>query len=85
VPRDKRDAIVQTGPHCPLENRGGAGIGPEPSPAADPGAQIEIYTPPPVWPWGLLFDVLLAAGALTITIHKLAAPSRKIAKGVRIA
>jgi ABC-2 type transport system permease protein len=39
---------------------------------------------PPVWPWGLGFDLALAAGSVWITIRRLRAPSRRIARGVRI-
>lgn len=39
----------------------------------------------PVWPWGLAFDALLGAGAVSITIRRLRTPSRKLARGVRVA
>lgn len=39
----------------------------------------------PVWPWGLAFDALLGAGAVSITIRRLKTPSRKLARGVRVA
>jgi hypothetical protein len=38
----------------------------------------------PVWPYGLVFDTALGAGALWITIRRLRTPARKLAKGVRV-
>ena len=47
-----------------------------------------VYREPPVgapvWPWGLGFDLALAAGSVWITIRRLHAPSRRIPRGVRI-
>jgi hypothetical protein len=37
-----------------------------------------------VWPYGLVFDTALGAGALWITIRRLRTPARKLAKGVRV-
>ncbi len=39
----------------------------------------------PVWPYGLAFDVLLAAAAVAVTIRRLRTPVTKLARGVRIA
>ncbi len=39
---------------------------------------------PPVWPFGLGFDLLLAAGAVWVTVSRLRTPSRRIPRGVRI-
>lgn len=39
----------------------------------------------PVWPYGLAFDVLLAVGAVAITIRRLRTPVRRLPRGVRIA
>jgi ABC-type transport system involved in multi-copper enzyme maturation permease subunit len=39
----------------------------------------------PVWPWGLAFDVLLAALALWVTTRRLATPTRNLPKGQRVA
>jgi hypothetical protein len=39
----------------------------------------------PVWPYGLGFDVAVAAAALWITTRRLATPSRTLPKGQRIA
>jgi len=39
----------------------------------------------PVWPLGLTIDVALAGGALWLTTRRLSTPSRKLAKGQRIA
>lgn len=38
----------------------------------------------PVWPYGLGFDVLLGAGAVLVTTRRLRAPSRRLARGVRV-
>lgn len=38
-----------------------------------------------VWPYGLAFDLLLGAGAVLLTAHKLKTPTRKLAKGQRVA
>ena len=39
----------------------------------------------PVWPYGLAFDVLLAAGAVVVTVRRLRTPVTNLARGVRIA
>jgi ABC-type transport system involved in multi-copper enzyme maturation permease subunit len=39
----------------------------------------------PVWPYGLTFDVLLAIGAVTVTIRRLRTPVHRLPRGVRIA
>jgi ABC-type transport system involved in multi-copper enzyme maturation permease subunit len=39
---------------------------------------------PPVWPYGLAFDLALGAGALWVTIRRLRTPSRRLARGVRV-
>ncbi len=39
----------------------------------------------PVWPYGLAFDVLLAGGAVAVTIRRLRTPVRRLPRGVRIA
>lgn len=38
-----------------------------------------------VWPWGLAFHGLLTLGAVSVTIRRLRAPTRKLGRGVRIA
>ena len=40
---------------------------------------------PAVWPYGLVFNVLIGVGAVAITTARLRTPSRRIARGVRIA
>jgi ABC-2 type transport system permease protein len=40
---------------------------------------------PAVWPYGLAFNVLIGVGAVAITAARLRTPSRRIARGVRIA
>ncbi|SNR49502.1 hypothetical protein SAMN06265360_107170 [Haloechinothrix alba] len=60
-------------------------------PRAVPGSvppgpeQPEPPRPDPVWPYGLVFDVLLAAGAIALTIRRLHTPVRSLPRGVRIA
>jgi ABC-2 type transport system permease protein len=39
----------------------------------------------PVWPYGLGFCVLLGAGSLWVTARRLTAPTRNLARGVRVA
>jgi ABC-2 type transport system permease protein len=39
----------------------------------------------PVWPYGLGFDILLAGGAMWVTIRRLRTPARSLPKGVRLA
>jgi ABC-2 type transport system permease protein len=39
----------------------------------------------PVWPYGLGFNLLLGVAAVTITTYRLRTPSRKLARGVRVA
>ncbi|QAY69798.1 ABC transporter permease [Xylanimonas protaetiae] len=38
-----------------------------------------------VWPWGMAFQVLLAAGAVVVAVRKLRIPTRKLPKGTRVA
>ncbi len=45
----------------------------------------EPADPPPVWPFGLGFDLLLGAGGVWLSIRRLRTPARSLAKGVRIA
>lgn len=40
---------------------------------------------PPVWPWGLGFNVLLGIGAVLVTIRRLRTPTRTLPRGVRVA
>jgi hypothetical protein len=54
----------------------------------DYGTQFGVpdgVTGGPVWPLGLGLDLLLAAGAVWITIARLRTPTRKLARGQRIA
>ena len=44
----------------------------------------EVTSAPPVWPYGLGFDLLLAAGAVAVTVRRLRAPSGKLPTGVRV-
>jgi len=39
----------------------------------------------PLWPYGLIVDLLLAVGAASVTVRRLRTPIRKLARGVRIA
>jgi len=55
-----------------------------------PGESYEHYerrkeTAPAVWPYGLGFNLLLAAGSLTITTRRLRVPVERLPKGVRVA
>jgi ABC-type transport system involved in cytochrome c biogenesis permease component len=52
-----------------------------------PEARYSRFPPasPPVWPYGLGFDLLLGAGAVQLAIRRLHTPARGLAKGVRIA
>lgn len=45
----------------------------------------QLPEPGPVWPYGLAFDVLLAAGAVVVTVRRLRTPVRRLPRGVRIA
>jgi ABC-type transport system involved in multi-copper enzyme maturation permease subunit len=40
---------------------------------------------PPLWPFGLGFDLALGLGSVVVTIRRLRAPSGRLAKGVRVA
>jgi ABC-type transport system involved in multi-copper enzyme maturation permease subunit len=40
---------------------------------------------PPVWPYGLAFNLLLGAGSVWVTIRRLQTPVRALTKGTRIA
>ncbi len=57
-----------------------------------PDAPPEVYASPspkevapPIWPYGLAFDVLLGAGAVWISARRLRTPVHKLSRGVRIA
>ncbi|MER7015812.1 ABC transporter permease [Saccharopolyspora sp. NPDC000359] len=45
----------------------------------------DVVSAPAVWPYGLGFDVLLGAGALWVSAHRLRTPVRQLSRGVRIA
>ncbi|MDX6226062.1 MAG: hypothetical protein QOE64_2438, partial [Frankiales bacterium] len=49
------------------------------------GSLSSTRNPGAVWPWGLGFDVLLGAGGLWLTTRRLRTPTRKLARGARIA
>ncbi|HUR51094.1 MAG TPA: ABC transporter permease subunit [Mycobacteriales bacterium] len=49
----------------------------------EPGAPASERKP--VWPFGLAFDLLLAAGAVWLTSRRLHAPSRALPRGQRVA
>ncbi|QXJ23728.1 ABC transporter permease [Actinomadura graeca] len=40
---------------------------------------------PPVWPYGLVFDLALGAGAVWVSAARLRTPLRRVPKGVRVA
>jgi ABC-2 type transport system permease protein len=54
-------------------------------PSAEPVNYDGENPRPAVWPYGLAFNVLLGVGAVAITAARLRTPSRRIARGVRIA
>lgn len=59
---------------------------PDPPPAQAPMRdQAGTRSQPPVWPWGLGFDVLLGAAAFGVTVRRLRTPIRRLPRGVRIA
>jgi ABC-type transport system involved in multi-copper enzyme maturation permease subunit len=45
----------------------------------------DLQASPAVWPYGLGFEVLLGAGALWLSAHRLRTPVRGLTRGVRIA
>jgi ABC-type transport system involved in multi-copper enzyme maturation permease subunit len=44
-----------------------------------------LPAPPPVWPTGLAFDLLLGGAAVLVTIRRLRTPARSVPTGVRVA
>lgn len=50
-----------------------------------PPCRADDVEPPPVWPWGLGFDVLLGLGAVTVTVRRLRTPATRLGRGVRVA
>ena len=56
-----------------------------PGGTGDPAGAAGRSEPGPVWPYGLVVDVLLAAGAVTLTVRRLRTPVRRLPRGVRIA
>jgi ABC-2 type transport system permease protein len=54
------------------------------TPAAQRDTQSTVDAPP-VWPYGLGFDVLLGVGGVWIATRRLRAPMHKVRRGVRIA
>ena len=56
----------------------------QPSPVSSTGSAGTAERSP-VWPWGLAFDVLLAALALWVTTRRLSTPTRSLPKGQRVA
>lgn len=45
----------------------------------------ELAAMPPLWPWGLAFHTLLAAGGVWLAVRRLAVPHGKLASGTRVA
>ena len=73
----------------PLDPLGGLGDGVRearrpPSPLLG-GDGVRRPDPGPLWPYGLAVDVLLAVGAVTVTVRRLRTPMRRLPRGVRIA
>jgi len=53
-----------------------------------PAAYVELpdrADPGPLWPYGLVFDLLLAGGAVLVTVRRLRTPTRRLPRGVRVA
>jgi ABC-2 type transport system permease protein len=68
----------------PCGNTIGSGVGE--NGASSPDGQASVLKPAgPVWPYGLVFDLLLGIGAVLITIRRLRTPTRVLPKGVRVA
>jgi len=53
----------------------------------DQYSQLDDEVPPskPVWPYGLVFNVLLGAGAVVVTTWRLRTPTRTLPRGIRVA
>ena len=49
------------------------------------GCDTKPDDPPAVWPWGLGFDLLLGAAAVSVTVRRLRTPADKLGRGVRVA
>ena len=49
------------------------------------GTTTQEDDPGPVWPYGLVFDVLLGVGAVAVTVRRLRTPAYRLPRGVRIA
>jgi ABC-2 type transport system permease protein len=61
----------------PDEGQDGVGL------AVAPDAVVQDRLP--VWPYGLAFDVLLALGALALSVRRLRTPTRTLPRGQRVA
>jgi hypothetical protein len=82
--RQRRQALEERGVHVsnlrdsdPLSGLGNTVRDAHKGPGAADGS--------PIWPWGLGFDVLVGAGALWLTAHRLRTPTRSLPLGQRVA
>jgi ABC-type transport system involved in multi-copper enzyme maturation permease subunit len=63
-----------------------AGAGSQSASGYSSGLCVDTYRePPPVWPWGLGFDLLVGGGAVLVTIGRLRTPATRLGRGVRVA
>lgn len=83
---DRRTGLRVPQPLDPLGELGNA-IRDARRPPSDDGRSGERPEdePGPVWPYGLVFDVLLGAAAVTVTVRRLRTPAHRLPRGVRIA
>lgn len=73
-----RDGVreLRAGPQIPLQE-----CWVEDSSGADPSTVSHA----PVWPWGLAVNVLLGAAGFVVAVRRLRVPTRKLARGTRVA
>jgi ABC-type transport system involved in multi-copper enzyme maturation permease subunit len=51
----------------------------------EPTKEDDPYVPPPVWPYGLAFNLVVGAGSVLVTTRRLRTPARRLPRGVRVA
>jgi ABC-2 type transport system permease protein len=82
---DKEGDLIYVQDYDPLSEIGRVVRDVRQPPREQPLPSSEIGFGPPVWPTGLVINLLLGIGAVVVTSLRLRAPSRRIPKGVRIA
>ena len=91
---DRRDPVTQRREPRPFDPLGeiGSGVrglreGPDldDDPIGSPGPFMEDEPSAPVWPYGLVVNLLLGGGALVITTRRLRTPARTLPRGMRVA